>query len=123
MKTKFYILFAAVFLMFCQTTAEAQQRQHYRGGGYHGGHNYRGGHNTYNNSFNRNVYVKNNGWGNGAGWAAAGIGLGLLGGALLAAPSYGGYAAPYPVTPVYPSCRRVWSYDIYGNGFWQTVCN
>lgn len=127
---------AGIIFLCNYAVAEAQQRQYqggrggysqqYRGGGgyrpngYRGGGNYayrqRGG--NVNNSFNRNVYVKNNGWGGGGwGWGAAGLGLGLLGGMLLTQPSYA-----YP-PPVYnTNCQDMWVWDQYGRKVLRTVC-
>ena len=129
---------AAIATVALTSFAEAQQRGYgQRGGGYgqRGGYNqaYRGG--NYNNSFNRNVYVKNGG--NGNAWAAAGAGLAV--GALLgvaaaqpsyAAPAYGyGYAAPAygygyaaPVTVV-PNCYYVTFIDAYRRQSVRQVCD
>lgn len=72
--------------------------QTYRGGGAYGA---RGNvNNSFNgNTLNRNVYVKNNGWGGGNGAAIAAGAVGLIGGLALGAavsPAYGAYGAAYP---------------------------
>ena len=131
---------AAIATVALTSFAEAQQRGYgQRGGGYgyqqRGGYNqaYRGG--NYNNSFNRNVnrnvYVKNNGWGggNGAAWAAGGLALGAVIGALAAQPSYAApQYAPAPVGVVpginnVPGCYYAAFVDVYGRQFFRQICN
>lgn len=125
---------AAIATVALTSFAEAQQRGYgQRGGGYgqRGGYNqaYRGG--NYNNSFNRNVYVKNNGWGggNGAAWAAGGLALGAVIGALAAQPSYAAPVqqyAPVGVVPGInnvPGCYYAAFVDMYGRQFFQQICN
>ena len=113
---------AATVLIGSIEMADAQQRQRYNGGGY--AQQYRGG-NVYRNNGNR--YVQNNyyggrrgGWnGNGAAWAAGGLAVGAVLGALAAQPAYG-YAQPYwgggAYAPPVPACQPV-IVGRYWNGF------
>ena len=119
---------AATVLIGSIEMADAQQRQRYNGGGY--AQQYRGG-NVYRNNGNR--YVQNNyyggrgyGRGNGNAWAAgaAGLAVGAVLGAAIAAPNYGYAAQPYwgggaVAPPVYvapPACAPV-MVGRYWNGF------
>ena len=137
---------AAVTLVAATSFAEAQQRGYGQRGGYgyqqRGGYNqqfrgngnfqarqYRGG--NYNNSFNRNVYVKNGGNGNAWAAGAAGLVVGGLLGALAAQPSYAAPVQQYAPAPVgvvpginnVPGCYYAAFVDIYGRQFFQQICN
>ena len=94
---------AATVLIGSIEMADAQQRRNGQGYAPRGGYaqQYRGGGNYYRNNGNR--YVQNNyyggrrggGWnGNNAAWAAGGLAVGAVLGALAAQPAYG-YAQPY----------------------------
>ena len=73
--------------------------QNYARGAYYG----RNVTNSFNgNTLNRNVYVKNNGWGGNNGAAIAAGAVGLIGGLALGAavaPAYGAYGPAYGVYP------------------------
>ena len=116
---------AATVLIGSIEMADAQQRQRYNGGGY--AQQYRGGGNYYRNNGNR--YVQNNYYGgrgyrggNGNAWAAgaAGLAVGALLGAAVAAPAYAAPVQPYwgggAYAPPVPACAPV-MVGRYWNGF------